>query len=159
MTDYLRVTGFLCPSNIKVMDTQPIKGNTAFHTTAPVSDKFEFNKKLNAEFLQNSYGANLEFGKKMFKIFLSTIEEDIEFLTRSLESNDYQAMQDIAHKIKNNFTWVGLPTMSSVMYKIENAAKEKSVTITTYYDELMDMFHNDHSLVQKEYDRLNSYLS
>lgn len=142
------------------MDTQPIKGNNdAFVTTAPTFDKFKFNEKLNAEFLQNSYGENLEFGRKMFKIFLSTIEEDIDFLTKSLESNDYQGMQDIAHKIKNNFTWVGLPTMSSVMYKIETAAKEKSVSVTTHYNELMDLFQNDHKLVQEEYDRLASYLT
>jgi len=142
------------------MDTQPIKGaDCALNKAVPPSGKFVFNDKLNAEFLQNSYGENLEFGKKMFKIFLSTIEEDIEVLTRSLEANDYQGMQDIAHKIKNNFTWVGLPTMSSLMYKIENAAKEKSVSVSTYYNELMDLFHVDHSLVQNEYDRLSSYLN
>lgn len=139
------------------MDTQSIKSSSK--VISPPSEEFVFNEKLNAEFLKNSYSANLEFGKKMFSIFLSTIEEDVEILTNSLESNDYKGMQDIAHKIKNNFTWVGLPKMSSVMYKIEMAAKEKSVSVTKHYNELMDLFQEDHKLVQQEYDRMDEFLT
>ena len=142
------------------MNTQPISRDKNSRIVTPgATSGFEFNSDLNAEFLKNSYGENLEFGMKMFSIFLATIEEDIEILTHSMEAKDYQGVQDIAHKIKNNFTWVGLPKLSSVMYKIELAAKEKSENVVTHYNELMDMFHIEHKLVQKEYDRLSIHLS
>lgn len=142
------------------MDTQPISSDTNARAKTPASTAgFEFNKELNAEFLSNSYGENLEFGMKMFSIFLATIEEDIQILTNSMESQDYQGVGDIAHKIKNNFTWVGLPKLSSVMYKIELAARERSKNVVNHYNDLMDMFHNEHTLVQKEYDRLNNHLA
>lgn len=142
------------------MNTQPISRDDNSRVEIPgATSGFEFNNELNAEFLSSSYGENLEFGMKMFSIFLATIEEDIEILTHSMEAKDYHGVKDIAHKIKNNFTWVGLPKLSSVMYKIELAAKEKSENVISHYNDLMDIFHTEHMLVQKEYDRLNSHLS
>jgi len=142
------------------MDSQSIKNTTQTHqNSAPSTQKFIFSKELNAEFLEQSYSANLEFGKKMFSIFLSTIEEDISILTSSLQANDFTGIKDIAHKIKNNFTWVGLPRLSSVVYKIEMAAMEKSVSVVTHYNELMDIFNSEHKLVQQEYERMVKYLN
>lgn len=142
------------------MDSQSIKNSTQTdNNSTPTSSNFTFSKELNSEFLEQSYSNNLEFGKKMFSIFLATIEADISLLTHSLQANDFNGLKDIAHKIKNNFTWVGLPQMSSVVYKIEMAAADKSVSVVTYYNELMDIFNNEHKLVQKEYNRMVEYLN
>jgi len=141
------------------MSTHPINNDAdKQHSITSRAQQFAFNSELNVEFLEKSYRQNLQFGKKMFSIFLSTIESDIEQLTTALEANDYEELKNISHKIKNNFTWVGLPRMSSVMYKIETSAKEKSVSVVQHYNEFMDMFKQEYTLVQDEYDRITEYL-
>jgi len=140
------------------MRTQPERIIDTKSNLVSTTDRFVFSKELNAEFLKKSYGHNLEFGKKMFKVFLSTIEEDMQELTDSYNAKDYVAMGKVAHKIKNNFNWVGLPLLSSLTYRIEQAAKEDSKSIEIYYKKLMSVFHDDHKLVVNEYNRMNDHL-
>ena len=103
------------------MDSLPINSSNATnYKAAALNEKFIFNKELNAEFLEQSYSQNLGFGQKMFSIFLGSIEKDMEILTCALRANDYAGIKEIAHKIKNNFTWVGLPNLSKLMNSIEN---------------------------------------
>lgn len=141
------------------MDSLPINSiENTNRNTAPSTKSFAFNQKLNSEFLEQSYSQNLEFGHKMFSIFLRTINEDINTLNNALKANDYSGIKDIAHKIKNNFTWVGLPRLSSLMYKVEKAAADKSVTVVEHHKELMSNFKKEHQLVKEEYDRINEFL-
>jgi len=142
------------------MDTHFSKSTSrASNPITPTTEKFVFNKELNAEFLEKSYGHNLDFGKKMFAIFLSTIEQDMSELSQYLKTNDYSGMHAVAHKSKNNFTWVGLPLLSGVMYKLEAAAKAESVSVVSYYDEFTDMYGSALELVKNEYNRILNYLS
>ncbi len=142
------------------MNTKSTSGaHSTDSTSSTNSNKFVFSSQLNAEFLESSYSSNLEFGKKMFSIFLSSIDSDIDFLRGALEADDYTALANVAHKIKNNFTWVGLPRMSSLLYKLESAAKEKSAEVAVHFNEFMEVYHNEHSLVQSEYERMSEFLA
>ena len=123
-----------------------------------MTTNFIFSEKLNADFLNSSYGENLDFGKKMFSIFLSTIESDIEILSSGIKEEDFKRVSDVAHKIKNNFTWVGLPRLRSLMYRIESAAKEEDLIMSQLFEEMITQFEADHDLVKNEYDRLNLHL-
>ncbi len=122
------------------------------------ANKFAFNKELNVAFLERSYSQNLQFGQKMFRIFLSTIDQDMEELSTAIYDNDYNSIKKITHKVKNNFTWVGLPILSSIMHKIEHAAKNNSNQVTALHEKFLIQFQNEYVLVKQEYERMSQYL-
>jgi len=141
------------------MNTQPLnKDASKGHESEATMLEFSFNSKLNVEFLEKSYSGNIGFAKRMFSIFLSTIDEDLTNLDNYIRLNDYQGIKDVAHKVKNNFTWVGLPMMSSIMYKIESSAREESDFVHELYSDFVAIFQERHSLVKEEYNRINTYL-
>lgn len=126
--------------------------------TENLEKNFVFSEKLNAEFLNATYQYDLNFGKKMFGLFLKSIDEDMNRLIQNVDDLNYEETRSIAHKIKNNFTWVGLPQLSSLMYKIENAAKDNSESITELKDNLIVQFQSGYNNVKAELERLDAYL-
>ena len=149
MIEYLREWDKCAHSRLRMKSTQEVE----------VNHGYKFSDKLNAEFLQESYGNNLEFGKKMFSIFLESIDGDLEDLQLAIHAKDYVHVKGVAHKIKNNFTWVGLPQLSSVMYKLEMAAGNKSQTLKDDFNEFLSLFKQERVTVDTEYTRLSDHLS
>ena len=98
-------------------------------------NKFIFSSKLDAKFLEKTYSENLAFGEKMFFIFLKTNPEEFASIDKAMQLLDYDALRSIAHKIKNNYTWVGLHRVSGLIYKIETAARAKSPEIVKLFQE------------------------
>ena len=120
--------------------------------------KFTFNEQLNTEFLKSSYSDNLEFGEKMFGLFLTTVSEDVADLKTFVAEMNYESTRALAHKIKNNFTWVGLPMLSSIMYKIENSAADKNQDLTVLFSEMQIQFEKYLPTIKAEHKRLAEYL-
>lgn len=126
------------------------KCNTATH--------FEFSQQLDTEFLTNTYKDNLEFGEKMFNIFVRTNPIDMSELDLAIGRTDYEVIRGIAHKIKNNYTWVGLKELSAIMYKIETAAKAKSPELIGLYQSLKTKQEEKVSVVIDEHNRMKEFL-
>jgi len=126
--------------------------------TENIKDEFVFSEKLNAEFLNSTYQYDLNFGRKMFNLFLKSIDEDMNQLIQSIADQEWEESRSIAHKIKNNFTWVGLPQLSSLMYKIENAARDRSGSIVELKESLVSQFQDGYENVREELNRLSAYL-
>jgi len=122
------------------------------------NDKFVFSDKLDAEFLEKTYSENLAFGEKMFFIFLKTNAEEIASLNRAMQSSDYDTLRSIAHKIKNNYTWVGLQRISSLVCKIETAARAKSPDIFKLYQEFKSEQESMYAFVETEHRRITDFL-
>ena len=121
---------------------------------------YVFSGDLDHTFLQTSYGKNLSFCLKMFDIFLASIEEDMSSLNRSVTDGDFDEVESLAHKIKNNFTWVGLPTMSQYMYDLENVARLKNVDdMQQCMSNLKLSYEDKFQVVRTERERLSNYLS
>jgi HPt (histidine-containing phosphotransfer) domain-containing protein len=97
---------------------------------------FEFDKGLDVTFLATTYGANLSFGAKMFGIFVSSIHLELDALEASATHKDYPTIRAIAHKIKNNFTWVGLAELSVLTAQIETLARQEKSSVISLVDTL-----------------------
>ena len=119
---------------------------------------YSFSTSLNDAFLSKTYGSNMSFCQKMFKIFIDSAQSDMDKLASSVKSNDFTEIKSIAHKIKNNFTWVGLPKLSEQMYNIENLARNQESGIQQKYNELNDSFRTAFEQVTAEYDSIVKYL-
>lgn len=127
--------------------------------TNKVSDTFKFSDNLDTEFLTKTYNDNLAFGEKMFSIFVKTNPTDMQELEAAIGIIDYEVIRSIAHKIKNNYTWVGLSEMSSLMYKIETAAKAKAPELIPLYQNLKKAQKDNVLFVLSEHKRLMEYLN
>lgn len=134
--------------NISVSNGNSIRSN---HNST-----FVFNENLNVEFLAETYGSNLSFGAKMFGIFLKTIQRDLAILEASANSLDFEGMIGIAHKIKNNFTWVGLPVLSQLTYRVENMAREEEASVVSVIQELMKKSKETYPYVEQQFYDLNA---
>ena len=134
------------------------KAEQTVQANPPLINSFVFSEELNAEFLNSTYGENLDFGKKMFSIFLQTIDQDIKELKSHLAEVNYAGIGSVAHKIKNNFTWVGLPQLSSLMYELEIAAKASNPNVKELYANIEDKFKAGHRNIESEYQRLIDFL-
>ncbi len=121
-------------------------------------DTFKFSTSLNTSFLEKTYKSNLGFCEKMFKIFLDSAQSDIDLLESNVEANNFEEVKSIAHKIKNNFTWVGLPDLSEQMYHIENLARGRKSGIAEKFQELNVEFKKAFKNVASEYKSILEYL-
>ena len=119
---------------------------------------FNFNENLNTEFLSATYGANLSFGAKMFEIFLKTITKDLAVLQDSVAVLDFEGMKAIAHKIKNNYTWVGLPVLSQLTYEVENMARVESEAVIPKVQELLQKSKESYPHVEQQFHDLSSII-
>jgi len=124
------------------------------------SAKYTFNENLNVEFLNKTYGENLSFCEKMFGIFLSTTDADMITLMEYIQHNNYEAVRALSHKIKNNFTWVGLPKLSKMMYDLENMArKQGSLNLNFNITHLQKSYSESLKYVKNEYENLRVFTS
>jgi len=117
---------------------------------------FIFNENLDADFLSDTYGNNLSFGAKMFGLFLRTIPSDLQELSRAVKDLDYPMVQAVAHKIKNNFTWVGLSKLSKVTHDLEDLARAKSDKIIGLVEELLKENALALQHIEQQYSDLNT---
>lgn len=143
---------------IKVMESLPVKvpNSTVFSQN---SSKQIFNKHLNVEFLNKTYGNNLLFCSKMFGLFLASTTQDMTAIESAISEQRFTVVKDLAHKIKNNFTWVGLPVLSKKMYALETMAGVQSSEVSVLFEEIKGLHEKDLVHVQSQYDKLKDHLS
>lgn len=140
------------------MVAKSVKASHSSNTSQNTAS-YAFNENLNVDFLTKTYINNLGFCEKMFGIFLTTIEADMSNLKLAIGLQDFEVVESVAHKIKNNFTWVGLPRLSTKMYSMENMAREKSLELNDAYEELIGSYASDLKYVESEYANLKAFVS
>jgi len=122
------------------------------------NDEFIFSNELDYEFLRKTYSENLAFGEKMFSIFLKTIPQELASIDKAMQISDYDSLKSIAHKIKNNYIWVGLQAISSLVYKIETAARAKSPEIVKLLHDFKREQNSIFELIKVEHGRIVNHL-
>lgn len=140
------------------MATLPIGSAVRVQNSNTLPNTYKFSTSLNTSFLEKTYKSNLGFCEKMFKIFLDSAQADIDLLESHVRANNFDEVKTIAHKIKNNFTWVGLPDLSEQMYHIENLARGRQSGIPEMFQELNIKFIKAFKEVTLEYESLLEYL-
>ncbi len=121
--------------------------------------KYQFNQELDTNLLNQNFGNNLNFGQKIFSTFINNIDSDIEELKSAVDALDYEAIQKVTHKIKNNFSWVGLPRLSELTSQLELSAINNSAEVTTHYTKLKVLLDTKYGIVAEELKRINSHLN
>ncbi len=124
-------------------------------------ENFKFNgfDILDINFLNTSYGTNFGLVKKMFQAFLDSNISEVPKLKKSIEDLDYKTIKFVAHKIKNNFYYVGLGSVSKLLAEMEKKAVLESEDVFTLFQKFIGQYELTMEVIEKEKDRLSKYLS
>lgn len=119
---------------------------------------FQFSAELDRPYLESFYGEDYERAQLMFEIFLKTIGADIEQLKMHFDSENWEELATLAHRIKPNFVMVGLSQQTDQMLEIEQVAKRQDAsTIRHLVPQFLDQFASHHQLVEQELDKLSQF--
>lgn len=83
---------------------------------------FNFNVLLDQDFLQMVYEGDLSYAGDIFEIFLTHSVKEMDELGQAIDLQDWDATRRISHKLKPNFSMVGLPQLEEKMGQIEMLA-------------------------------------
>jgi PAS domain S-box-containing protein len=122
---------------------------------------FEFSSRLDRKQLSELYREDLQHAEIMFGLFLNVIDEEFSVLTKQLEAEDWNGFSAQAHKLKSNFSMVGLSSLSDRMNRYESAKKFADLRsdIKARFSRTQDDFKISCELIRAEHARLSTYLS
>jgi response regulator RpfG family c-di-GMP phosphodiesterase len=83
------------------------------------------NKILDVSYLQKFYGGDHDHAADMFEIFLLHTVKEVPQLRLLIEEEDWEATRRLAHRIKPNFSMVGLTQLEKKILVIEKMADQK----------------------------------
>ena len=81
---------------------------------------------INLSFLKEISDGNENFYKEFISLFLASAPKAISEMEKSFAAKDFISLQQIAHKIKPSFNYVGLKELNLAAAKIEELAKMES---------------------------------
>jgi len=92
-------------------------------------ESFKFSTNLDHEFLHKNYDENLDLAVSIFEHFQTNIDSDLNSIQEQIDAKDFKGIQIVAHKIKNNFTYVGASHLTSLVNQIEKEAKDNDLQV------------------------------
>ena len=121
---------------------------------------FSFNDQLDQEMLDSLYEGDLAYALLMFETFSEIIQGELEALTDAVEQEQWELVEQLAHRIKPNFSMVGLSPLSAICHNIEKALKEEQDIggVNENYPELLKKFPESLLLIDREIERLKLHL-
>ena len=99
-------------------------------------EKFQFNSQLDRHVLNEVYGGDLEYAAEIFEMVLTYSVEEIRNLKTAIDREDWTAASRTAHKLKPNFSMVGLTDLEEKMYQIEKEAETNPQVIRRLFEEI-----------------------
>ena len=81
---------------------------------------------INLSFLKEISDGNENFYKEFISLFLASAPKAISEMEKSFAAKDFISLQQIAHKIKPSFNYVGLKELNKAAARIEDLSKKLS---------------------------------
>jgi PAS domain S-box-containing protein len=122
---------------------------------------YSFNPRLDVNYLIGLYENNIEYATGLFAIFLENIQQDWTEIKAIAEGDDYAALYQVVHKIKPNFSMVGLTWITRSMEQLEKCIKENRdlESIPAYINKADTELKIYLPVVEEEYQNLLAYQS
>lgn len=119
---------------------------------------YEFHPSLDVRYLNTLYESNIGYAIDLFEIFVMTNKEEVGKLQALADNKDWDGLKFQVHKIKPNFSMVGLTWITTKMETLENYLN-KAVSLDTIpvmlrdiTDELKGLFPIIEQELQKMYE-------
>ncbi|MDZ4840130.1 MAG: Hpt domain-containing protein [Bacteroidota bacterium] len=83
-------------------------------------------KGIDITLLQELSGNSTEFVLEMLRMYLTQLPEAMSELEENLTDNNYKRISEIAHRIKPNFAYIGMPETTELMQKLERLGRDQA---------------------------------
>lgn len=122
------------------------------------SEKYQFSKELNTEYLEANYSGKISLYNKLVIVFLDTVKKEYDELSLAISLRDFTQVSMIAHKVKNNFQFVGLGKFTDWFSELEQSAKISSANTFLIFKKINAEFELACSIIENEKIRLETFL-
>lgn len=122
-------------------------------------ERFVFSDQLDQSFLDKNYSKNLDLAQAIFNSFNETIETEMSELSQAIENFDFNSMVAKAHKIKNNFIYIGASQLNILLSDLEKEAKEESRIVLEIFTEFNTLLEQLLPTIKLEQTRIENFLS
>ncbi|HVB03707.1 MAG TPA: ATP-binding protein [Chitinophagaceae bacterium] len=104
-------------------EDEPDKDSTGLSI---ISRNYEFNHRLDDSYLNELYEQNVDYAIGLFTIFIDNIDQEWKEIGKATDDGNIELVRQLVHKIKPNFSMVGLTWISKKMEKIERGIKDNT---------------------------------
>lgn len=128
---------------------------------AAKSASFAFDAALDVVYLEELYEDDIAYAADMFETFCLDTIPNVEQLKQMIEEEDYTSARAMAHRLKPNFSMVGLTQLEQKMGLLEKACDEraKSEKIRQILTEINQSLADFLPLIQSELEKMNAIIS
>ncbi len=124
----------------------------------PKDGSFQFDKKLDTVYLHKLYGGNCQYAISLFEVFIESMDTDWRQLRQALESENWQLLRNLTHKIKPNFSMAGLTWITTMMQEAYNKLKEeKHSEALLLFNKIQKELDQYMPLVRRELERMHKF--
>jgi len=118
-------------------------------------------ERLDRQMLQEIYEDDLEYAFSMFETFNEVMPEETELLQQAFQQKDLDKLGQVAHKIKSNFSLVGLTDLYHLSAALDRQSREASSTeaVKDVYHQLTQKIKDMLPIILKETKRLETLMS
>jgi len=122
---------------------------------------FEFHKDLDVKYLNTLYENNISYAADLFEIFLKTIREELVKIQALVNARDWEQLKFQVHKLKPNFSMVGLTWISARMQNLENTLTTNTSLppeeVDALFANIAEEVEKFYPIIEAEYDRMKIY--
>ncbi len=117
-------------------------------------------ERLDQQILQEIYEDDLEYALSMFETFNEVMPEETKLLREAFQKKDLNRLGQVAHKIKSNFSLVGLTHLFHLSAILDHQSREASSTeaVEDVYHQLIENINTMLPVIQQETRRLASLI-
>ncbi|ATL47827.1 hypothetical protein COR50_11995 [Chitinophaga caeni] len=121
---------------------------------------YEFHPKLDVRYLNSLYESNIGYAVDLFEIFVMTMEEEMQKLLNTAKNKDLEQLKFQVHKIKPNFSMVGLTWITGKMETLEDYLRKNNdvdvVTemLTSVQQEVIEFF----PIIKEELGKMQDFI-
>ncbi len=122
---------------------------------------FEFDQRLDTEYLVSIYEDDTEYASMIFSQFLETAPAIMNEIEESYASGSIESFRQKVHKLKPAFSYVGLTKLTGQAEVLEKKCKEISTIsdVTDLYGELKSNYSQNLPIIENEVKRLNEQMN
>lgn len=103
---------------------------------------YHFSPELDSESLEEIYEGDLDYALCMFQTYVETLGDELILLQQVKEKKEVVEIRKIVHKVKPNFSMVGLPKLYHAAVKLEKLC-DKDQEMTLELQQSVEDFHLD----------------
>jgi hypothetical protein len=121
--------------------------------------KFIFNEMIDKAFIFSLYEDDFDYIVEVFGSCLTSIDEDIVFLTQAFESGDASLVKKSVHKLKPVFGFTGLLVHQDAIGNFENACMNVSSIdlLKEEYKQVLMQIQEGRNIIEQETQSLREF--